>query len=157
MSSKVLARVTVVLALASLVLSGCMFLPTTRSFWGVKVISARSVEEWDTFYVDADSTNYMIVIEIEYKNLRPNAVQFSPESVVLVNTGTDETGWGETPALHKSGSSTQITDFTEESIMYTLAGGESRADTFVYEFPRGFSDFRLYFPESEAIAITLDQ
>jgi hypothetical protein len=155
MSNRQLVRLAVVLSLALVTLSACTAL-VPRANWGVKVTSARSAEEWDEFYVDADSTNYMVVIEIEYKNLRPSATDFSPESVVLVHTGLDETGWGQTPALHKQGDSTQITDFEEESVMFSIASDESHADTFVYEFPRGFTEFLLYFPETPAIAIKLE-
>lgn len=149
-----LTRVTLTLVVAAFLLSGCL-LGSSRSAWEVKITSAKAADEWDEFYMDADSSNYMIVIEIEFRNMRQDAVQFSPESVVLVHTGAEETGWGQTPALHKSGSSTQITDFYSESVMYSVAGGESRADTFVFEFPRGYTEFLLYFPETAPIVINV--
>jgi len=147
-----IARPVVALALTALLLGGCTLASSGRP-WDVKVLSASVADEWQTYYVDADSTDHMIVIELAFTNLRRETVSFSPESVILVYTGLDETGWTETPALHKSANSTQVIDFYEESVMYSVAPGETRKDTFVYEFPRSYVEFTLYFPESEAVPI----
>jgi hypothetical protein len=155
MRTKNLVRTSIVFALATVLLSSCSLLAAPQGRWAVKVTAATTAEEWETFYVDAGSTNYMIVVTIEYKNLGKEAVSFSPESVVLVYTGTEQTGWGQTPALHKSGGSTIVTEFKTDSVMYLIATGEARVDTFVYEFPRGYTEFTLYFPETPAVVLTL--
>lgn len=145
------------LCLAAVLLSGCILLrPAPPSPWQVTVTSAESTEEWDEFYVDADSDNYIVVVTVEYRNLRNASVDFAPESVLLVYTGTDESGWAQTPALHKASDSSVITDFWEESIVYQVEAGQARTGTFIYEFPRGYTEFALYFPETVRIPVLLE-
>ncbi len=146
----------VMLVLAVTMLASCrLLLPAPVGPWQVTVVSAEATDEWDEFYVEPDSENYIVVLTVDIRNLRNTSVQFAPETVVLAHTGPEETGWAQTPALHTTNDSTLITDFWEDSVVYELAAGQTRTDTFVYEFPRGFTEFDLYFPESVGLPVSL--
>lgn len=126
--------------------------------WDVKMISAEGTREYGTFYIEGEGLTRMIVLTIEYTYTGTGRAEFSPESVVLVYSGTRGfTGWSETPSLYQSEDTSQITDFSEESLVIRVDSGETRTDTFVWQFFKEYTDFWLLFPESNAIDVIIDE
>jgi len=126
--------------------------------WDVKVISAEGAREYGTFYVEGEGLTRMIVLTIEYTYTGTGRAEFSPESAVLVYSGTiGFTGWSKTPILYQSEDTSQITDFSEESLVIRVDAGETRTDTFVWVFGADYTDFWLLFPESDAIDVSINE
>jgi len=174
-------RQAFVLALAAAVFSitGCAslssFLPTSTPYptytryptftpqptqspprFEIRVISAEATLTFETFYIEEGSTTRMIHMTILYTFNGPGTTQFSPETVVLMNrSGTSLRGWGRVPEIYRSEASGSTFDLREVSTLTTLSPGTSYTDDFVWEWPTQYTDFTLYFPESEPIEVSI--
>jgi hypothetical protein len=122
----------------------------------IRVISAEAVQNFGDFYIPEGSTTRMIHMSILYTFNGPGTAEFSPETVVLMNrSGTNLRGWGRVPALYRSEASGATFDLKEESTLTTLSPGTSFTDDFVWEWPTQYTEFTLYFPESEPIEVNI--
>ena len=100
----------------------------------------------------------MVIVTIEYTYLGQGRAEFSPETVVLMNTSTvGLVGWARTAELYQAEDNSRIVDFDKESLTNYLDSGETKTEVFIWEFPGNYTDFRLFFPETEAIDITLSK
>ncbi|MBL7182904.1 MAG: hypothetical protein ISS50_00475 [Anaerolineae bacterium] len=127
------------------------------SHWKVKVVKVETGDEFGPRGFEEDARNHFVIVTLEYTYLGAGRAEFFPESVVLVYTGsTGLQGWAQTPILHRGEFSSQVVDFTEDVAVNYLDSGDTRTEVFVYEFRDTYTDFRLYFPETQAIAISLE-
>jgi len=125
--------------------------------WKVKVVEVETGDEFGPFGFVEGTKNHFVIVTLEYTYLGPGRAEFFPESVVLVYTGsTGLQGWARKTTLYRGEISSHVVDFREEVVVNYLDSGETRTETFVYEFRKEYADFRLYFPETEAIAISLE-
>lgn len=124
--------------------------------WRVQVVKAQTAQEFGSFFIREGGENRLVIVTIEYTNRQPNSIEFFPESVLMVYVGTGGLrGWVRRPALYRSELSSQITNFDEQAQFNSMPGGATRTDTFVYEWKKPYTDFLLFFPETEPIAIKL--
>ena len=122
------------------------------------MISAEASLEYGEFFIPEDGKNRLVIVTIEYTYLSQGRAEFSPESVVLMNTSIlGYVGWAKTADLYQAEGSSRIVDLDEESLTDYVDSGETKTEVFVWEFPRNYTDFRLFFPEAEAIDITLSR
>ena len=125
--------------------------------WQVRLVSVATVSDYGGFTLPADSENKFFVLTIEYRNAGGAAAKFSPESVVLVNVTDDSlVGWGKTPTIYREEGSDEVWDFDEDSVLFDIEPGVPWTEEFVWEFPGNLTDFLLYFPETRAIAVTVN-
>ncbi|WP_420628188.1 hypothetical protein [Candidatus Leptofilum sp.] len=126
--------------------------------WEVEIISSEAAQEFDTWHFPDGSENIMVILTIEYTYHGQDRELFLPESITLVHTGTEGfSGWGRTASLYRAEGTSQIVDLTDESLVNYLDPGGTRTDTFVWEWPNDkYTEFRLFFPEIEAIDITFE-
>lgn len=125
--------------------------------WSVRVVKAEPTLEFETYYLKEDARTRMVVVTIEYTYLGGRETIFSPESVLLVYTGSEGlTGWARTPVLYRGEVNTDLVSFKESTIAVHIAPGTTRVERFIYEFPKEYTSFRLYFPETESVAVTLE-
>lgn len=168
MNRKMLLQKMVGLTLTALLLVGCGALTATPAstptvgdivigpHWKVKVIKVETGDEFGPFGFEEGTKNHFVIVTLEYTYLGPDRAEFFPESVILVYTGnTGLKGWARKTALYRGEISSQVVHFAEEVIVNYLDSGETRTETFIYEFRKEYTDFRLFFPETEAIAINI--
>ncbi len=127
------------------------------SRWKIKVTKVETADEFGTYYFKEDSANHFVIVTLEATYLGSETREWFPESVLLAHTGNDGfTGWVRIPNLYKGMFSSQITDFSEMVTVNFAQPETVLKETFLFEFPKDYTDFRLYFPETEAIAISLE-
>ena len=111
---------------------------------------------FETFYLKEDAPNQLIVLTIEYTYHGAAETDFSPESVVLVYTGSEGlTGWARTPVLYRGEHSASVVSFGDSTLTIYVQPGITRVERWVYEFPKEYTSFCLLFPETEAIVINV--
>lgn len=120
--------------------------------WKVKVTKVETASEFGTWNFPAGSTNYFVIVTVDYTYLGSEKISFYPEGVTLVDVGTELTGWSRTPRLYRNENS-EIIDFSVDSKVMILKSGDTHIDTFAYEFPNYYKEFILYFPETLPIEI----
>jgi cytochrome c5 len=124
--------------------------------WRVTVTQAETGDEFGPYYFDTGATTHFVILTLEYTYLGSERRVFTPESVVLVYTGSGLTGWTETPALYQGESYFEVTNFAESAVAFNMFSGDSRTEQFAYDFPIPYTDFVLLFPGLPGIVIDLD-
>jgi hypothetical protein len=126
--------------------------------WEVKVLEVRTDSEFETMHFsDQNTTTHFVIITLEYTYLGSKTIKWSPEGIILVHTGERLEGWSRTPTFYQTEFSTSLTNFTEDVIFISARPQVPEIATLVYRFPQDFVDFRLYFPETTGVSITLDE
>ena len=122
----------------------------------IRIITAETVQQFEEFHLTGSASTRMIHLVILYTFNGPGTAQFSPETVVLMNrSGTNLRGWGRVPRVYRSEDSGSTFDLNEQSTLTTLEPGTSFTDDFVWEWPTQYTEFSLYFPESEPIEVNI--
>lgn len=132
--------------------------PSSCPLWTVEIVEASAIMEFDRFYVDSNGRTRLVAVSVEFSCQGADGVDFYPESVVLVHVGDEMTGWAKTADLFQSESLSggTVIDFSKSAASWTLSGPDiDGSATFVYEFPKEYTDFELLFPGSTPIPISL--
>jgi hypothetical protein len=135
-------------------------LPTPiPSRWDVKVLSVTTPKDFDGFVPKVDTSRF-IVIAIEYTYQGLESTVFSPASLILLNMTTSAPsqyeGMNGPPIRYQPEGITSTISLSDESPIISMSQGKTRIDKFGWVFPKALTNFRLYFPEMEAIDITVD-
>jgi hypothetical protein len=124
--------------------------------WDVAVLASEGTLEFGDFYIPEGSTTRLIHLTITYTYNGPGSAEFSPETLTLMNdSGTGFQGWAKPPVLYRADGQTNILDFANDSVIHNLASGTTRTEDFVWEWPTEYDQFRLFFPETEAIDVSI--
>jgi hypothetical protein len=125
--------------------------------WKVRVAKVETGDKFATYAITkVGAKTHLVIITLEYTYLGAGKAEFSPESVLLAYTGSAGlTGWAQTPRLYKGELSSEIVDFDKTARLFYLESNTGRTETFVYQFNKEYTDFRLYFPETMPIVVKL--
>lgn len=130
--------------------------PLIGAHWAITVTEAVASREFGTWSINEDSDHVLVLVTVAYQSLVDEKVVFYPESVVLISTGGGGyEGWVKSPDLYQSAVSSQITDFDTSYMTEYVYPGAPRSATFAYEFPPGYTEFLLLFPEMPAVRIAV--
>jgi hypothetical protein len=121
----------------------------------VRVISAEEIQHFGDFYIPEGGATRMIHMTILYTFNGPGTAEFSPATVVLMNRTGSLRGWGRVPVIYRSEASAATFDLREQSTLTALTSGTSFTDDFVWEWPTQYTEFSLYFPESEPVEVNI--
>jgi len=122
--------------------------------WQIKVTDVRTSQKFGT-WVEQDKAFQFVILTVEVTYVGPeDAGSYSPETVELMYTGTPNTGLVRGSLFYRGEASSDSTYFKVDSLLLSIAKGETHTETYAMEFPKRFQDFLLYFPETEAIAIS---
>lgn len=125
-------------------------------FWRVKIVKVETADSFSSFSpTNADSQLLIITADVTYLG-PPERGMYSPEAISITHIGADQEGFTNHVRTYRAENSALLTDFSNESLMLTVKRGETRRETFVTVFPKSFSEFLFYFPETQAIAFTLE-
>jgi hypothetical protein len=127
--------------------------------WDVKVVSVSTPSDFDGYHAKEETSRY-IVITVEYTYQRPDTFEFSPESVVLMNVTKSAPsryyGWSNTTLRYQPEDVASTIGFGEKAYTVTITPGKTRTEKFGWVFPKVLTDFLLFFPETEALEITIE-
>jgi hypothetical protein len=126
-------------------------------YWQVQIQDVELSQEFGDYSQNDETFQFIIITaEVTYLGAEGSEGQYSPEAVVLMQVGPSDTGWSKRAILYRGENSSQIMFFDEVSLLNYMDAGESRTETFVFTFPKRFTDFRFYFPETPAIIVDLE-
>lgn len=129
----------------------------TGTYWEVTVEDVETDKEFEGYYIEEDSAFQFVILTLECTNLRPEDVEWSPESVVMVYVGRgDYAGWTSKPALYARTVGGRVTNFEEEAIIVTWDTEETRTFQLIFVLPQAFNEYILYFPETPGIGIEVN-
>lgn len=121
----------------------------------IRIITAETVQHHGRFQLTGSGSTRLIHLVILYTFNGPGTAEFSPETVVLMNRAGNLRGWGRVPAIYRSEASGATFDLNEQSTLTALSPGTSFTDDFVWEWLTRYTEFSLYFPESEPIEVNI--
>lgn len=135
-------------------------LPTSLpARWDVKVLSVITLQDFDGATPKSDESRW-IIITIEYTYQGLGSVAFSPESLILMNITTDAPskyyGWSNPTLRYQPENISTSISFDKKASMIDISPGTTRVDRFGWIYPKELTNFRLFFPETEAIDITVE-
>ena len=113
--------------------------------------------ELEDYYITEDSGFQFVILTLECTNLRPDDIDWSPQSVVMVYVGSGEyAGWALTPALYARTVGGRITNLGDQAVILSWDAGETRTFQLIYALPQIFDEYVMYFPETPGIGVEID-
>jgi hypothetical protein len=129
----------------------------TGRYWEVTVEEAETDSEFGDYYFPDDSQFQFVILTIECTNLRPEDIEWTPQTVVLAYIGRGElAGWARTAVMYAPTVGGRVRNLEEEIVLVNWEAGETRTFQIAFGFPRILSEFVLYFPETPGISIDTD-
>ena len=123
--------------------------------WQIKVTDVAAAGNFSAWSNTNRSYQY-IILTVEVTYVGPgNAGTYSPQAVQLMNTGAVDEGWSKKADFCKGEASSKITYLEEAQSLLSIEKGVTRTETIVWDFPKSYHHFLLYFPETQAIAISV--
>lgn len=132
------------------------YTPYPPARWEVTVLSSEGTLEFGDFFIPDGSTTRLIHLRITYTYNGPGTADFSPETLTMMNaSGIGFNGWAKPPVLYRAEGQTTVLDFANDSVVNSIATGTTLTEDFVWEWPTEYGEFRLFFPETEAIDVSI--
>lgn len=131
----------------------------TNANWQVKVLGVSTDKAYETVTPDDPENFHFVIVNMEVTYIGPKDREvYSPESIVLMNitegSGAD-LGWSNKMVIYQSDDSTNFTYFQQESIMLSVRKDVPSLFKIAVLFPKRFTEYLLYFPETEGFDINL--
>ena len=123
--------------------------------WMISVVNATTATEFDT-YSNTNALFQFILVTIKVTYVGPEDTgYYSPESVVLMQTGASENGWSNNAVFYQEEGSSKTYYFQQESLLASVGNNQSVTATYVFAFPTTLTNFMLFFPETRGVSVQL--